>query len=147
MYHVLSIITSKQIELERFLRVLLCGSKLQWCSKEAPYFFNVGKKVKKGLKSAATKQEQNIINRSVQILTLFSSQLSRSDMKLILQYGLVHEREPLLNKLNQIVPVGQVLQEIHEASKPDQSGLSSSIRLEVMCLRTFCNFFFLPWLV
>ena len=29
-----------------------------------------------------------------------------------------------------------------ENSKPDQPGLSSLIRLEVMCIQTFCIFFF-----
>ena len=31
---------------------------------------------------------------------------------------------------------------LQNLTNPDQPGPSSSIRLEVMCVQTFCNFFF-----
>ena len=36
------------------------------------------------------------------------------------------------------------IEKIQNLTKPDQPGISSSIRLEVMCIQTFCVLFLFP---
>ena len=61
----------------------------------------------------------------------------KSVLKLLLKKTLVFIRTKLLDELGQKVPVGQNLKLFKSSSKPDQQGLSSSIRFEVMYLRTY----------
>ena len=50
--------------------------------------------------------------------------------------GLIKLGPKLLNKFNQRGPVSQDLKLIKFASEPEQPGLSSSISLKAMCIRT-----------
>ena len=57
--------------------------------------------------------------------------------EIIVKKTLAFIRTKLLVELGQKVPVGQNLKLFKSSSKPDQQGLSSSIRFEVMYLRTY----------
>ena len=56
----------------------------------------------------------------------------KNDTNAKMQVGFISTQ--LLNELSYKVPVAQVLKEIERFSNPEQSGLSSSICLEDVCI-------------